>query len=189
MPVPVTDYISTTAPSDTFATHDSLLGKGGYREVANAAARDAVTTERRRAGMLVHTQDDGATWQLGSDLITWTAFSGGGASSGTVLDIEAGENLTPGTPVKVVANQVFAASYTDPSIIGLVRDAVSATFTAKIVTSGSLALTGLTAGSPYFVGTLAITTSTPSSGYVIRVGTAVKSDTLIVNIEEPILLA
>lgn len=187
MPIPVTDYIATTDPGDTYATHSSVYGKGGWHEVADNAARDAITTERRVAGMAVYTRDTGTLWVLADDMVTWNEFAGGGGS-GALVEIEAGENLTPGTPVKVVANKVYAASSSDPSVIGLVRDTVAATFTAKVVTSGSLVLAGLSAGSPYFVGAGVITLTAPSSGYVIRVGTAFKSDTLIVNIEEPILL-
>lgn len=188
MPIPVTDYIATTDPSDTYATHSSVYGKGGWHEVADNTARDAITTERRVAGMAVYTRDTGTLWVLDSDLVTWIEFSGGGGGGGALIELEAGEDLTPGTPVKVIANKVYAATSADPHIIGIIRDSVLTTFTAKVVTSGSITLAGLTAGSPYFVGSGAITLTAPSSGYITRVGTAVKSDTLIVNIEEPILL-
>jgi hypothetical protein len=189
MPVPVTDYISTTAPSDTFATHDSTLGKGGWREVASNAARDAITTERRSEGMAVFTRDTGTLWVLAADLLTWNEFAGGGGGA-TALTLEAGENLTAGTPVKVSANKVYAANAAvDPGVIGLIKTDVLSTFMAEIVNTGNMTLAGLSAGSPYFVGNGTISLTPPSSGYVIRVGTAVKSDTLVVNIEEPILLA
>jgi hypothetical protein len=64
MPVQVTDFISTTAPSDTYATHDSSLGKGGFREVADTAARDAIPLARRTVGMVVITADTGRLWKL-----------------------------------------------------------------------------------------------------------------------------
>lgn len=64
MPVKVTDFISTTDPSDTYATHDSFLGRGGFKEVANIAARDAIPLARRTVGMLVITQDTGRVWKL-----------------------------------------------------------------------------------------------------------------------------
>lgn len=188
MPIPVTDYIATTAPSDTYPTHASEYGKGGWHEVTNATARDAIPAGRRTAGMAVYTRDTQTVWILADDLTTWNELAGGG--SGSLLELEAGEDLVAGTPVYASANKVFAASSaSNPNVLGLVRDNVLNTFTAKIVTSGSITLAGLTAGVPYFVGTGVITSTAPSSGYVIRVGTAVKSDTLIVNVEEPILLA
>lgn len=64
MPIIVTDYITTTSPSDTYATHSSELGLGGYREVADVPARDAITEERRSVGMLVFTIAEQKLWQL-----------------------------------------------------------------------------------------------------------------------------
>jgi len=52
--VPITGFISPTDTSDTFATHDSVLGRGGLREVANLVERDAIPSDRRRIGMLVY---------------------------------------------------------------------------------------------------------------------------------------
>lgn len=60
----VTGPLTTTAPSDVFGTHDSAYGIGGLREVANAAARNAITDERRRARMLVAQIDTGVYWSL-----------------------------------------------------------------------------------------------------------------------------
>lgn len=62
--VAVTGPISTTATSDVYSTHDSKLGLGGYREVADLTARNAITTERRREGMLVYTASDHTIWIL-----------------------------------------------------------------------------------------------------------------------------
>lgn len=69
--VPLTAQIAPTDPADVFPSHDDLFGKGGYRSVANAAARDAIPAERRREGMLVRTLDDGKYWRLKTDLTTW----------------------------------------------------------------------------------------------------------------------
>lgn len=67
----VTGTIVPTSPLDDFATHEAQYGKGGYRSVADAAARDAITTERREAGMMVITLDTGQKWILQNDLTTW----------------------------------------------------------------------------------------------------------------------
>lgn len=74
MGVKVTDVITPTDPSDTYATHDSSYGKGGHREVATHAERDAIPAERRREGMTVYTAEDKAMWQLDSDLTTWLSI-------------------------------------------------------------------------------------------------------------------
>lgn len=71
MGVRVTDLITTSSPTDTYATHDSLLGKGGHREVLSHAERDEIPPERRRVGMSVYTANDGEIWILGDDLSTW----------------------------------------------------------------------------------------------------------------------
>jgi len=71
--------------SDDYATHFAEYGKGGWREVASGAVRDAIPVKRRSAGMIVVTQDDGLIWILGSDLTTWSAFSTGGGGGGTTI--------------------------------------------------------------------------------------------------------
>lgn len=62
--IPFSGLLSTTATSDTYAVTDPLTGIDGLRSVANKTARNAITTERRRAGMLVFTQDTNQYWSL-----------------------------------------------------------------------------------------------------------------------------
>ena len=110
--------------------------------------------------------------------------------STTAFTLEAGENLSAGTPVKVVADKVYAVDQaSDPTVVAVVRDTVLATFSAILITNGPVTLTGLTPATPYFAGFKSLTATCPSSGYVIRVGSAVSSTVLLVNIEEPILLS
>lgn len=51
--------------ADTFPTHDSQYGLGGWHEVADDTARDAIPTDRLRAGMCVYVTGD-------SQAYTWT---------------------------------------------------------------------------------------------------------------------
>lgn len=81
MPVKITDYLSTTDVTDTYPTHASEYGKGGWHEVADNTARDAIPAGRRTAGMAVYTTASGKLWILDADLTTWVEFSGGGAGS------------------------------------------------------------------------------------------------------------
>lgn len=80
----VTGPLTTTADSDTYPTHDSELGVGGLREVADHAARNVIPSDRRRGGMMVFTQSDGTYWTLnpspwdGSDGDWAQAFTLGG---------------------------------------------------------------------------------------------------------------
>lgn len=97
MSVPVTGTISTTDPSDSYATIDPLSGIDGWRSVADHAARNAIATLRRRAGMIVWCQNttgtDGVSgaYQLnpapwaGTDA-DWTALSFAGGT-GTVTSV------------------------------------------------------------------------------------------------------
>ena len=56
--VAVTGFIAPTDTSDTYATHDAVLGRGGLREVATLLERDAITSDRRTIGMIVYVQAD-----------------------------------------------------------------------------------------------------------------------------------
>jgi len=55
-------------------------GKGGWREVPDAAARDAIPQNQRSSGMVVVTQDDDIAWQLADDLTSWVPLSFGGGA-------------------------------------------------------------------------------------------------------------
>lgn len=64
--IPLTGFVAPTDTADVFATHDSEYGRGD-KHVLNLAARNAITEDRRKWGMLVHVYNDGAstgTYQL-----------------------------------------------------------------------------------------------------------------------------
>ncbi len=108
----------------------------------------------------------------------------------TTIDIEAGEDLTIGDPVYVLNNKAYLAdNVTNYKVIGIVQIAAQQTFMSTIVLNGSIQITGLSVGSPYYLGNKQITNIVPTSSYIVRLGTAIKSDILVVNIEEPILLS
>lgn len=75
MPIKVTDSISTTDPSDTYATHRSVLGQGGHHEVSTIVERNSITVERKNVGMKVYVAEDGKTYQLNNSLL-WVEFGG-----------------------------------------------------------------------------------------------------------------
>ena len=68
----ITAPIVPYSDADPYPTHDEKYGKGGYRAVADHAARDAIQADRRSAGMLVRTLNDNIVWVLAADLITWS---------------------------------------------------------------------------------------------------------------------
>lgn len=85
MPIGLTDYVQPLG-SFPVAHEDDLLGS--YRSVTDNAARDAIPAERRKQGMLVYTQLDGAIFVLGSGLTNsdWSLalFPPTGISIGTL---------------------------------------------------------------------------------------------------------
>jgi hypothetical protein len=82
--VRVTATIGPTDTTDTYATIDPIYGIDGWRGVASAAERNAISTARRREGMIAYQQDLDQLWQLnaapwvGTDA-DWTLRSFGGA--------------------------------------------------------------------------------------------------------------
>lgn len=106
------------------------------------------------------------------------------------FSLEAGEDLTAGDPVYVSANKLYVAdNTTNFRVVGIAVADTLLGFSAEVALSGPVTLAGLSNGSPYYLGSGTITTAAPASGYVVRLGYAIGSTTLIVNIEEPILLA
>lgn len=56
-----TNVASSIVPfttEDTFATHDALYGKGGYRTVETISERDSISVDRRSNGMVVYVVSD-----------------------------------------------------------------------------------------------------------------------------------
>lgn len=75
MPIPITDLISTTSPSDVYATHDASLGKGGHRTVDTYNDMLAITSQRRSAGMQVHVLETDKLYKLSASLDPWAVIS------------------------------------------------------------------------------------------------------------------
>ena len=78
--IPGLNIVGTIVPCDerdTYATHDSQYGKGGWHEVATLAERDAIPEERRRIGMVVFVKEDYTNYQLKQTLLNegWVAFA------------------------------------------------------------------------------------------------------------------
>lgn len=69
--------------SGTFALVEDSDLKGGFRAVADTAARDAIPAAKRSSGMLVYTVADAAFWVLGAGLGNgdWSAASFGSVTT------------------------------------------------------------------------------------------------------------
>lgn len=104
--------------------------------------------------------------------------------------LAAGENLTAGTPVCIIANLFYAAdNVTNFKVVGIITTTVTTGFSATARTYGKITLSALSTNSPYFLGNKILAVSAPVSGYVIRLGIALNTTELLINIEEPILLS
>jgi hypothetical protein len=116
--IPVTGFIGPTDSSDTYAVTDAIYGVDGYRSVSATTARNAITYERRREGMLVYTQADQNVWQLltGPWSFTdsdWKLFISSGVTgmlsggSGNFLSVTGGTmygNITMSSQTKIMSS-------------------------------------------------------------------------------------
>jgi len=79
---------------DTYGTHHSILGVGGYMEVNTIAERnaipidnvnlighDGISSGQRRMGMLVFVYEDNTIYQLHVELSTWSGLTSTGQVS------------------------------------------------------------------------------------------------------------
>lgn len=62
--VRVTGFMAPSDSEDTYPVHDSIYGMGGWREVADVAARNAIPAQRRREGMVVYVTGTSQAWWL-----------------------------------------------------------------------------------------------------------------------------
>jgi hypothetical protein len=103
--VPITGFVAPTATSDTYATQDEFYNRGGWRTVADITARNAITADRRKVGMVVRVLDAGGgsekfyTLVGGIADINWVeqVFGGGTGSStfrGHAVPVEAPNGIT-----------------------------------------------------------------------------------------------
>lgn len=75
-----TNILSAITPfttEDEYATHYAKYGRGGWQEVETIADRDAITEDRREAGMAVYVLATKKTYILDEDLITWNELESG----------------------------------------------------------------------------------------------------------------
>lgn len=71
--VRVTGYVGPSDTADPYPCQTEEYGRGGFRSVTNAAARLAITADRRKEGMLVKQLDTGGVWTLSGGIadINW----------------------------------------------------------------------------------------------------------------------
>lgn len=84
--------IVPTDSQDTFATHEDTYQQGGMRVVSTLFERDAISTERRKDGMLVYCVEDDTNYRLfgGVTNLDWRN-EGNGSSTATYEPVAAKE--------------------------------------------------------------------------------------------------
>jgi hypothetical protein len=154
--VEVTGYLSPSATTDTYPTHDSRFGMGGGHEVADLTARNAIPSARRREGMTCYTQNDQQTWQLQGGILdsNWVNVSSGGGGGGIFIVSQTGHGFSVGNWLyfnSAVWTFAKADAFNTSEVEGIVS-AVSSVDQFTLCTSGPVGgLTGLTPGSVYFL--------------------------------------
>ncbi len=107
----------------------------------------------------------------------------------------AGENISSGNVVMLTGGQVFKYDPTNElnygKAIGIAKTAALTGATVNVVLSGSITVAGwgLTQDEIYYAtGAGAVSTSPPGSGLIGMIGIAKDSSTMIIDIDEPIIL-
>lgn len=144
--VVVTGPVAPTDTTDTYPSHLALYGKGGWRTVADATARDAIPAARREEGMIVVVQSPAlALYRLGSDLTTWTqiynpTFAEWFSVNGTVDALEATDALarrisTEAIPLTLLQSspRVSVGFARDSDALDTVSGVVAGTNTARSI--------------------------------------------------------
>ena len=87
MPIPLIAQI-TPKNNGAFALVDDKDIRGGFQVSPSYADMLIINTDNRKVGMQVYCQDTRLTYQLQSDLNTWSEIVASGGSSGTTVYIQ-----------------------------------------------------------------------------------------------------
>jgi len=109
--VRVTGFFAPSDSEDTYAVHDEIYGRGGWRTVADITARDAITADRRREGMAVRVLDTGSGDQ------GFYTLTGGITNSDWVEDVLGGEWSVCRVVADITARDAIPA---DRRVIGMI---------------------------------------------------------------------
>lgn len=94
--VRLTGFIAPSDSTDTYAVHDEVYGRGGWRTVATLEARNNITSDRRREGMAVRVLDSD-----GEGTPAFYTLSGGITNSDWVEDNFGSPPYSNATPMPV----------------------------------------------------------------------------------------
>lgn len=189
--VTLTGFIAPTDDADVYATHDDFYGRGGYRSVVNQAARNAIPTDRRKEGMVVHVLDENVSYQLfgGTTNSHWIVYTT--ATPDTTISLIAAENVSPYRALIIdAAGKVWHAdkdSITDRDrVIGINKNATGINDLTELQTTGAITNQSWSFNpGPVFVNTAGTLTQVePTSGYVVKMGIALSATKLLIDIDK-----
>ncbi len=162
MPIYVIDTIQQKGTAEFPLVGDEDLG-GGFRVVADIAARDAILLVYRKTGMFVFTTATSQLWYwtgVGNAWIEWT--SGGAAASNALTDtLVAAENILAGNPVAI--NAVGQAINSDATAGGGAAQEMYGLAAADTTVGNPVAIT--TSGVHVYAGAVAL----PAQGTTLYV--------------------
>lgn len=143
--VRVAGFIAPTDSTDTYAVTDETYNRGGYRTVADLTARDAITTDRRKEGMLVRVISTGETYVLVGGILNtdWTLLTLNASQSLQILAVNENDTTpNPGAPTLVWSSltgsllvwngTAWISTVSDPDLVAL----------SNVSTTGFLVRTG-----------------------------------------------
>jgi len=133
--------------------------------------------------VLIDLKDTIATIPAYPGLANFNAIAQTAVSQGQALSMNSAGEVKPAT--------VDSFSVDDATVIGFALNTASAGEQVDVLIAGLLPTSGLSAGQTYYLGNTGSISTTPPSGndvYVTRVGEAISSGQLAVQIEPPILI-
>ena len=191
--VQVAGFFAPTDDTDVYPVTDPIWGKDGHRSVADLTERDAITTERRREGMLCYVQSETKTYQLQGGITNsdWVEFSSGGSStSDTTFTTNCTSTESVGDAVYIYNNgqvkQANASSITTAKVVGFIIEKPTDTTCVVQIIGQCSVFTNLFVNKAYFLSETPgkITTIPPAtSGAILtQVGVALTQTKLIVGL-------
>jgi hypothetical protein len=170
--VPIGGPFSPTDTSDTYPVTDTQFSLGGPWQVTDSTVRDAIPTQRRRAGSIATTLSDYHQWQLQGGITNadWVDITSGGGP--TTITVELGATFATNQPYQIVsgiAQPVTSTSASFPFVDGITLESGASTQIVPVANGETaiyptlLALPGSDGAMLYLSQTGVLTATVPSS--------------------------
>jgi hypothetical protein len=149
--VPITGPLGLGSDQETHPTHLDIFGQGGHRSVLTITERDAISSFRRKFGMLVTVVEDNKTYILCNSTMDSTC-NNDVTSNGNWKEFSAGGQLPTFTPFRYVYTDIDG-NLTDELYTNrvLLQEFDGATFSDKLINAGFSA-SGVIVDCTYYTG-------------------------------------